>query len=144
MRSGKKTNSETTFGGNNLAEGTETVVSLVSHSWSRELKRVQHLKLIENHEESQDEGFAKRPKNANIHQEIPKGEIRSEKVSQKEKGPERTYKVGETPSSLKGKRQQHDLNGSARKPSLHEEANKITLADAAEDIKQQLARIFGS
>ena len=116
----------------------------MSHSWSRELKHVQDLRLIENHEESQDEGFAKGQQMPTFTKNSQRGKIRSEKVSQKGKGPEITFKVGEIPSSLKGKCKQHGLNGSARKPSLHEEANKITLADAAEDIKQRLARIFGS
>ena len=41
------------------------------------------------------------------------------------------------------KRQQHGLNGSAPTPSLHDEANKTTLADDVEDIKHQLSRITG-
>ena len=66
-----------------------------------------------------------------------------EKVSRKGKGPDRSFQAGETPSSLKDKRQQLGLNGSTPKPGLHDEANRTTLADNVEDIKQ-LARITGS
>ena len=102
--------------------------------------------MIEDHEESQDEGFAKRPTNANdaSTKESREGKIPLENVSRKGKGPDRSFKAGETPSSLKDKRQQHGLNGSAPKPGLHDEANRTTLAGDVEDIKHQLARITGS
>ena len=102
--------------------------------------------MIEDHEESQDEGLAKRPANANdtSAKESRKGKIPSEKISRKGKGSERPFKAGETPSSLRVKRQQHGLSDSAPKPSLHDEASKTTLAEDVDDIKHQLARITGS
>ena len=102
--------------------------------------------MIDDHEESQDEGFAKMPKNANnaYTKESRKGKIPLEKVSRKGKGPDRSCKVGEAPSSLKEKRQQHGLNGLVPKPGLHDEADRTTLADDVEDIKHQVARIIGS
>ena len=102
--------------------------------------------MIEDHEESQDESLAKRPANANntSTKESRKGKIPSEHISRKGKGSDRLLKVGETPLSLRVKRQQHGLNDSAPKPSLHDEASKTTLAEDVEDIKHQLARISGS
>jgi len=82
--------------------------------------------MIEDHEESQDESLAKRPANANntSTKESRKGKIPSEKISRKGKGSERPFKAGETPSSLRVKRQQHGLIDSAPKPNLHDEVSK--------------------
>jgi len=102
--------------------------------------------MIEDHEESQDEGLAKRPANANdtSAKESRKGKIPSEKISRKGKGSERPFKAGEILSSLRVKGQHHGLRDSVREPSLHHEVSKTTLAEDAEDTKHQLARITGS
>ena len=87
--------------------------------------------MIEDHEESQDEGLTKRPANASdtSTKESRKGKIPSEKISRKGKGLERPFKAGETPSSLRVKRQQHGLSDSSPKPSVHDGASKTTLAE---------------
>jgi len=82
--------------------------------------------MIEDHEESQEESPAKKPANANdtSTKESRKGKCPSDKSSRKGKGSDRPFKVRETPSSLRVKRQQHGLIDSAPKPNLHDEVSK--------------------